>query len=213
MTADRGIPLVKTCTSYSLIPVDNNDPNAKLRYTDCCGIVIEKNIDNGIKICVANGDSATYISGDGSETQFNFTQENTTTYANFTTFLENLDCACDSGTNYTSEFENLLIPQIELDFVGNQESYFIYWYEDINTLGITKLYMSAKFFDAGEGNYVKFSKVDQNNFGKPFNLSNEFFYYEVRFDYTNYEYQLNELNSDEVIYEPTWYEYVNPPIA
>jgi hypothetical protein len=213
LTADRGKPLVKTCTSYYIFPQDITDLNSTIQYTDCCGISVTQNFVTGINFCAANGNTGIFTNGSGVTIEFNFTENPTTSYTNFIVILDSLQCSCDSGVDYTTDLERLIIPEIELDFIGNQESYFIYWFENKDTVSIDKLYMSAKFFDAGEGGYTKFSRVDQNSFGKPFNLPNEYFYYELNFDYLNSEYYIVEPGLTNVIYEPTWIEYVNPPIS
>lgn len=212
LTADRGLPLLKTCTSYFLFPQPASGPSATLTYTDCCGIEVTSNVGNGINVCITNGNSATWTRTDGTEVIINFTQNQSFIDSNFIIFLDALTCNCTNPNINQEDLNRFIIPSISLDYVGNQESYFVYWYEDTTVLNLNKLYMSAKFFDAKQGTYTKFSRVNQSDYGKPYNIPNELFYYELNFDYTNLTYSLVEPGLTTTIYTPTWYEYVNPPI-
>lgn len=47
------------------------------------------------------------------------------------------------------------IPKFSLDYVGDKEGFFIYWLKKRNFLNISTFYMTAKFFDAKRGVFVK----------------------------------------------------------
>ena len=77
--------------------------------------------------------------------------------------------------------------------------------------------MSAKFFDARLGVYVKMSKIPQILL-KPtlFQFSDLNFYYKVKLDLNKKTYQIfdKDINNNDVRVGTTssikWYEYVNP---
>jgi hypothetical protein len=111
-------------------------------------------------------------------------------------------------------------PTFLLDFVGaNKEGFFIYWLRKKNFINIDTFYVSAKFFDARVGEFIRMMVVPQSilptNKKFSFNESN-FFYYKVVFDYDKKTYRYysatdtnntNRLGDGTPIY---WYEYVNP---
>jgi hypothetical protein len=74
--------------------------------------------------------------------------------------------------------------------------------------------MSAKFFDAKLGVYVKMMKVPQSSPLIPsvFNFESKYFYYKVNLDYVNKTYEI--LDELDVRVGTTssikWYEYINP---
>ena len=57
-------------------------------------------------------------------------------------------------------------PQFVLDFVGEKEGFFIYWLKKRDFLNITTFYMSAKFYNAGTGQFTRMMT------GKGWNPSN-----------------------------------------
>jgi hypothetical protein len=106
-------------------------------------------------------------------------------------------------------------PKFKLDFLGDKEGFFIYWLRNRDFLNISTFYMSAKFFDAKNGEFVKMTNKQQKNIlPSPFNFKPEdFFYYRVILDYDDFSYRvLNNLgqrvgDSQNPI---KWYEYINP---
>ena len=113
-----------------------------------------------------------------------------------------------SGSSIPSLIE---IPSFTLNYNRNQEGFFIYWFEDPTILNINTLYMTAKFFDASNGQFTVFTTKKQNTSNSPYNLSVEYFYKEVSFNYNNYTYKITPLTQpgiQENIIE--WYEYINP---
>lgn len=114
-------------------------------------------------------------------------------------------------------FDNVPIkkPKYKLDFVGDKEGFFLYWLRKTEFLNINTFYMSAKFFDAKLGVFVKMMNRPQSSL--PVNQfqfnPNDYFYYKVELDYTNKTYQVFDyLNVRVGTNTPIiWYEYVNPP--
>ena len=119
------------------------------------------------------------------------------------------ECNCETG--FSSSINSYLLkPKMSLDFVGDQKGYFIYWYQDPSLLNITTLYMKAKFFDANIGSFVSFSVEPQSNYvGSETKLDNNLFYYQVNFDYPDYQYFISRVGSNTLIPVLEWYEYVN----
>jgi hypothetical protein len=120
---------------------------------------------------------------------------------------------CDCVDNLNNTVQYTIKPKMILDFVGDQEGYFIYWYEDRNVLNIDTLYMRAKFFDGNNGTYTTFTIEPQSNYpGSETTMNNELFYYQVNFDYPNKHYWISRVGLNVTLPTLEWYEYVNPPI-
>ena len=106
-------------------------------------------------------------------------------------------------------------PNFILDYLGDKEGYFIYWLKNPNYINIDTFYMSAKFFNAKTGQFVRMMNKKQNSLTKRFTFDkSKYFYYKVMLDYDNYEYEIRNTETDQRvgtdIYEINWYEYVNP---
>jgi hypothetical protein len=113
----------------------------------------------------------------------------------------------------TVEFD---IPNFDLDFIKNKEGFFIYWLRDRNILDITEFYMTVKFFDAKNGNFIKMMTTAQSELtGIKFLFQQEmFFYYKVILNYSNFTYSIYDVLSGSRVGNGTplkWYEYINPP--
>jgi hypothetical protein len=106
------------------------------------------------------------------------------------------------------------MPNFLLDYVGDKEGYFIYWLKNPNYIDIDKFYMSAKFFNAKTGQFVRMMNTRQSALSQKFNFeSSKYFYYQVNIDYENYEYDVINMNTQNRVGTVTpinWYEYVNP---
>ena len=107
------------------------------------------------------------------------------------------------------------IPDFILDYVGDKEGYFIYWLKNPNYLVINDFYMSAKFFNAKTGQFIRMMNQPQNSIPTRYNFNNaDYFYYKILMDYDNYEYEVNNTQSNQRVgtslNEIKWYEYVNP---
>lgn len=111
---------------------------------------------------------------------------------------------------------NIKTPTFKLDFLGFQEGYFIYWLKSTKFLNINTFYMTAKFFDAKVGEFVKMMNRPQSSLpGDQFNFpQDKFFYYKVVLDYSNNTYKIFDINSGGRVGQSSspikWYEYINP---
>ena len=109
---------------------------------------------------------------------------------------------------------NVKIPKFKLDFLGDKEGFFIYWLRSRQYLDIDTFYMSAKFFDAKLGIFVKLMNSPQNAIGTANSNFNpaDYFYYKVVLDYNTLTYKVFNLNDERVgdLNSINWYEYVNP---
>lgn len=114
-------------------------------------------------------------------------------------------------------------PEFTLDYVGDKEGFFLYWLRKKDFLNINPnllkttetFYMSAKFFDARLGIFVKMSTDPQITINplNPFQFNpDRYFYYKVVLDYPTYTYQIFDWQDVRVgIGSPIkWYEYINP---
>ena len=109
-------------------------------------------------------------------------------------------------------------PIFNLDFVGDKEGFFIYWLADKEYLNLETFYMSAKFFDAKLGVFVRMMTTPQASLpSSRFTFDNSrYFYYQVKLDYDTktyrvFEFPYNNTNRVGITNKPIkWYEYVNP---
>jgi hypothetical protein len=106
-------------------------------------------------------------------------------------------------------------PYFKLDYTLEKEGFFIYWLRYTDFLNISTFYMTAKFFDAKLGVFVKMMNTPQASLpGNRFLFTPEdYFYYKVDLDYTTYQYSILDIVTGLRIGNGTpikWYEYVNP---
>ena len=114
-------------------------------------------------------------------------------------------------------------PDFVLDYVGDKEGFFIYWLKKRTFLNVRTFYMTAKFYDAEKGVFVKMMNMPQAvSSGTTTTFDNsKFFYYRVELDYEKQTYQVFNTNPAQNIYNNykqragtsvpiKWYEYVNP---
>lgn len=125
-------------------------------------------------------------------------------------------------TGATLNYSPALIkyPKFKLDYVGDKEGFFIYWLKSLDFLPINTFYMTAKFYNAKTGKFVKMMNTPQYTFsGDPTTFDAlKYFYYRVVFNYVSKTYRVYEfdpLNTTTNIRVGTttpikWYEYVNP---
>ena len=109
---------------------------------------------------------------------------------------------------------NIRIPQFKLDFVGDKEGFFIYWVKDLKTINLKTFYMSAKFFNARVGGFMRMMTTPQSIIPNKFNFNtSQYFYYKVELDYTDFTYSVYDYNNIRVGTDSSikWYEYVNQP--
>jgi hypothetical protein len=114
-------------------------------------------------------------------------------------------------------------PYFVLDYVGDKEGFFVYWLKKRTFLDVKTFFMTAKFFDAKRGVFVKMMNMSQAEIaGDKFSFdSSQYFYYRVDLDYEKHTYQVFNINPHQNIYNSMgqragsgipikWYEYVNP---
>ena len=110
-------------------------------------------------------------------------------------------------------------PKYILDYVGaDKEGFFIYWLKNQSYVDQTEYYVSAKFFNAKIGQFVRMMTVSQGSLIDKFNFDkSRLFYYKCVLDYDTYEYKIfrqNVLGGLTRVGTTTspikWYEYVNP---
>jgi lipoprotein-anchoring transpeptidase ErfK/SrfK len=120
-----------------------------------------------------------------------------------------------------------------LDYIGDKEGFFIYWLKSRDFLDITTFYMTAKFFNASDGQFTKMMAgrypCDQSNLpislrdttnpsqgcfaGNTTKFDNaKHFYYTVNLDYETQTYQISNSNGQRVgtTIPIKWFQYVNP---
>ena len=104
-------------------------------------------------------------------------------------------------------------PSMILDFVGDKEGFFIYWLRVPEFINIDTFYMSAKFFDARQGVFVRMMTTPQASLPNAFIFdTNEYFFQKVVIDYNTKQYEiLDSTNTRIGTGTPIkWYEYINP---
>jgi len=115
------------------------------------------------------------------------------------------------------------IPSFKLDYVGDKEGFFLYWLRKKKFLNINPdptnttetFYMTAKFFDARLGIFVKMMTTPQVLPLVPSQFQfdpKEHFYYKVVLDYTDYTYKIFDNGGNRIGATSSikWYEYINP---
>jgi len=108
-------------------------------------------------------------------------------------------------------------PYFVLDFVGDKEGFFFYWLTDREFLDIDTFYMSAKFFDAKLGVFVKMMIRPQAILPNKFIFDgSKLFFNKVILDYSDKTYKIydGENPNQRVgtsLNPMRWYEYINPP--
>jgi hypothetical protein len=109
-------------------------------------------------------------------------------------------------------------PNFKLDYVGDKEGFYVYWLKKTNFISADTFYMSAKFFDASRGVFIKMMNTPQSTFtlgGSEYSFDGQkYFYYKVLLDYSSTTYQVVDTTNGArygTISNPIkWYEYVNP---
>jgi len=108
-------------------------------------------------------------------------------------------------------------PKMKLDFLGDKEGFFIYWLKNTNFISANTFYMTAKFFDAKNGIFVKLMNEPQSTLaigGSQYSFNSEqYFYYKVVLNRTNLSYQVFDYSGTRRgtnLNPIKWYQYVNP---
>jgi hypothetical protein len=121
----------------------------------------------------------------------------------------------ENGVTLSNALPNVNIkkPSFYLDYILEKEGFFIYWLRYRDFLNIDTFYMTAKFFDGKNGEFIKMMTVPQDTLSNP-NLfdGSELFYYKVQLDYNDKTYKIyNYLNNRVGDGTPiNWYQYNNP---
>lgn len=108
-------------------------------------------------------------------------------------------------------------PYFILDFLGDKEGFFIYWLTDRNFIDIDTFYMSAKFFDAKLGVFVKMMIRPQAILPNKFIFDGgKLFFNKVVLDYSNKTYKIFDGENPNIRVGTDsnpirWFEYINPP--
>ena len=102
-----------------------------------------------------------------------------------------------------------------LDYVGDKEGFFIYWLKKRDFIDLSTFYMTAKFFDARTGVFIKMMIESQTSLSSQTNFNPiEYFYYKVELDYNTRTYRVVNKNTGvrvgTNINPIRWYEYINP---
>jgi hypothetical protein len=112
-------------------------------------------------------------------------------------------------------------PKFVLDYSGaDKEGFYIYWLKDRSYLDVNQFYVSAKFFNAKKGQFVRLINTPQVSFvgNNRFNIDKtEYFYYKYVLNYSTNQYEVytydNTIGNTQRVGTTTpitWYEYVNP---
>lgn len=106
-------------------------------------------------------------------------------------------------------------PYFVLDYVGDKEGFFVYWLKKRDFIDLSTFYMTAKFFDARNGVFIKMMTTPQTSLSSQTNFNpNDYFYYKLELDYDTRTYRVVNKNTNARVgtdINPIrWYEYVNP---
>jgi hypothetical protein len=120
----------------------------------------------------------------------------------------------DIGTEEIPREVEIKTPKFVLDIVGDKEGYFIYWLKKPEKLNISPFYMSAKFFNAKTGQFIRMLNKPQATIPQKFSFDkSKFLYYKVFMNYNNYTYEVFNPNTNKregTTIPIRWYEYINP---
>jgi hypothetical protein len=209
---------IPSCSEYRLIIFQAGF--GTFTYTDCCGneqVWTKQNIGDILNFCPLFNSNATYVRDlEGEITSYDFVLDGDTydiDEINLFTTSPSCECSSVESSAGQSNIEPLVRPSMLLDYFGNKEGFFLHWFEDRNLLNIDTLYMTAKFFNAATGQYVKFTDSAQTDFGNVYRVPNRHFYYTVNFDYDDKTYEIVSNQTDVATNDVFWFEYVNPPIG
>jgi len=140
----------------------------------------------------------------------------TTTQTNYFTIIIPVQQGKTENVSISSLLANVNIkkPSFSLDYVGDKEGFFIYWLRKREFINLDTFYMTAKFFDARLGVFVKMMNEPQSSIvgNKYLFDGRRYFYNKVVLDYEKKTYKFfdyigNRIGGTNPI---KWYEYVNP---
>ena len=106
-------------------------------------------------------------------------------------------------------------PIFKLDYFGDKEGFFLYWLRDKEFYNIDTFYMTAKFFDAKLGQFIRLMNAGQFSLtSNKWKFKDEdYFYNKVVLNYDNKTYQVFDINDQRIGTENNpikMYEYINP---
>jgi hypothetical protein len=109
-------------------------------------------------------------------------------------------------------------PKFGLDYIGDKEGFFIYWLRERDYINLDEFYMSAKFFNARLGVFVRMMNRPQSDFAQSNGFYNfntqDYFFQKVKLDYATKTYQVFDLQTNLRIGTDSdpikWYEFLNP---
>jgi hypothetical protein len=106
-------------------------------------------------------------------------------------------------------------PIFKLDYFGDKEGFFLYWLRDKEFYNIDTFYMTAKFFDAKLGQFIRLMNRGQFSLiGNKWGFKDEdYFYNKVVLNYDNKTYQVFDFENQRIGTENNpikMYEYINP---
>lgn len=112
-------------------------------------------------------------------------------------------------------------PKFVLDYSGaDKEGFYVYWLKDRGYIDRNEFYVSAKFFNAKKGQFIRLLNTPQSSFvgNNRFNIDKtEYFYYKYELNYLTNQYEVytydNTIGNTQRVGTTTpitWYEYVNP---
>jgi len=184
-----------------------------INFTDCCGVAqsIAANVSL-ISQCVDTSQPVWFSANDARNPPTPFTVPIYLNGEQPNNFYDGINvgiCECIPEIIPPAEPPKLTYPNFYLDHVGNREGYYIYWYQDEKLINLNTFYMTAKFFDASTGRYVRFTTTPLTQTKIP----NDELYYRVILDYPNKLYKITNLTDTVTVAETNWYEYVNPKIT
>jgi hypothetical protein len=123
----------------------------------------------------------------------------------------------ETAVLFNSKTLNIRKPYFSLDYVGDKEGFFIYWLKKRLYVNVDTFYVSAKFYNADIGQFIKFMNTPQSSIPGPIKFNydgSDYFYYNYVLNYDEQTYKVygypveNEVGR---ISSPIkWYEYVNP---
>jgi hypothetical protein len=138
---------------------------------------------------------------------------------NYMTIIIPTQQGLNMGATLNSKSVEIKQPTFELDYIGDKEGFFIYWLKKLDFLNINTFYMTAKFYNAKTGKFIKMMNQPQSTIsGDIYNPDSiTYYYYRVVLDYINQTYKIFDLDLNIGERRGTssnpikWYEYVNPP--
>ena len=121
----------------------------------------------------------------------------------------------ENSVSISPYLPNVLVerPEFILDYTKNREGFFLYWMRDKKFLNLDTFYMTAKFFDAKQGVFVRMMNVKPSTLPDPTSFDTaKYYYHKVVLNYTNYTYRISDSGGTRIGNGTpiNWYEYIDP---